>query len=52
MHVCRDQKCCFEILRFSVEKELVDVKVFASSDHDTSPNQGHTRAVGAPKTSV
>ena len=47
MHVCR-----FEILRFSVEKELVDVKVFASSDHDTGPNHGLTQAVGAPKTSV
>ena len=32
--------------------ELVDEKMFASSDHDTIPNHGLAQAVGASKTSV
>ena len=42
----------YEMMQLSVVCELVDVKVFASSDHDTSPNYGLAQAVGAPKASV
>ena len=37
----------YGMLQLLVVWELVDVKVFASSDHDTSPNHGLARAVGA-----
>ena len=43
-------KMLYEILQLSVV--VVDVKVFASSDHDTRPIHGPTQAVGALKTSV
>ena len=39
----------FEIHQLSV---VVDVKVFASSNHDTRPIHGLAQAVGALKTSV
>ena len=42
-------KMLYEILQLSV---VVDVKVSASSDHDTRPIHGPTQAVGALKTSV
>ena len=42
-------KMSYEILQLSV---VVDVKVFARSNHDTRPIHGLAQAVGALKTSV
>ena len=46
------RKIMREILQLPVVWELVDVKMFASSDHDTILNHGLAQAVGAPKISV